>query len=132
MKRRALLATLPFALAGCLSGYPGPTGPRNPPIEPEDNPRDAPPQKPLVAGGFEFEEADNGSLRVVLTVTNRTDNEASGTVTGTLSLNGETYEQSSSVTVGGDSESAVELLYEEVTFEAYEDANSVNFSASVE
>lgn len=131
MKRRALLATLPFALSGCLSTFPGPDGPRNPPTEPEDDPRDAPPQKPLVAGDFRFKRADDDTLRVVLTVTNRTDTDQSGTVTGTLTVEGETYERTTEVTVGGDGETEVELLYEEVDFDSFRDADSFDFDATV-
>jgi hypothetical protein len=132
MKRRALLGTLPFALTGCLSTLPGPTGPRNPPTEPEDDPRDAPEEKPLVAGDFRFKRADDDTLRVVLAVTNRTDTEQSGTVTGNLTVEGETYERTSEVTVGGDDQTEVELFYEEVDFDEFREADSFDFSATVE
>ncbi|SFL58844.1 hypothetical protein SAMN04487950_4273 [Halogranum rubrum] len=132
MKRRALLATLPFTLSGCLSALPGPDGPRMPPTEPADNPRDDGEQKPLVAGDFRFKRNDEDRLRVVLTITNRTDDEQTGTVTGTLTLDGETYERTTEVTVGGGETVETELLYEEVDFDEFRDADSFDFSATVD
>lgn len=132
MKRRVLLCTLPLTLSGCLSGLPGPTGPRNPPTEPEENPGETTPQKPLVTGDFGFEETDSGVLRVVLTVTNRTSVEQTGTVVGTLTLKGETYERATTVTVGGDAETDAELVYETVDYATFESVRSFNFDARVE
>ncbi|SEO86010.1 hypothetical protein SAMN04487948_10621 [Halogranum amylolyticum] len=132
MKRRVLLGTLPFALSGCLSSLPGPDGPRNPPTEPEDDPRAEAEQKPLVAGDFRFKRTDDETLRVVLTVTNRTDTKQTGTLTGTLTLKGETYERTNEVTVGGDETVETELVYDEVGFEAFRDADSFDFSATIE
>ena len=132
MKRRVLLGALPFALTGCLSSLPGPTGPRNPPTEPEDDPRERAAEKPLVVGDFRFKRADDDTLRVVLTVTNRTDTEQTGTVTGSLTFEGESYERTSEVTVGGDEQVETELFYENIEFEAFQNADSFDFSASVE
>lgn len=131
MKRRVLLGALPLVLSGCLSTLPGPTGPRNPPTEPEDDPREKPQQKPLVTGDFQFEETDSGTLRVVLTVANRTDVDRTGTVVGTLTLKGETYEGKTTVTVGGGSEIDAELVYESVDYATFENAKSFDFNAQV-
>jgi hypothetical protein len=132
MKRRVLLGAIPFALTGCLSSLPGPTGPRNPPTEPEDNPRERAAEKPLVVSDFRFKRADDDTLRVVLTVTNRTDSEQTGTVTGSLTFEGEDYERTSEVTVDGDGQVETELFYEAIEFEAFQNADSFDFSASVE
>lgn len=132
MKRRVLIGALPFALSGCLSTLPGPDGPRMPPTEPEDNPRDDGEQKPLVAGDFRFKRNDEDRLRVVLTITNRTDEEQTGTVTGTLTLDGETYERTSDVTVSGEETIETELQYEEINFDEFRAADSFNFSATVD
>jgi hypothetical protein len=132
MKRRVLLGTLPFALSGCLSSLPGPTGPRNPPTEPADDPREQAEEKPLVVSDFDFSRADSDALAVVLTVTNRTDVERVGTVTVTLSLDGETSERTTEVTVGGDSDAETELVFEEIRFETFQSTDSFEFDASVE
>lgn len=132
MKRRALLGALPFALSGCLSSLPGPTGPRNPPTEPADDPREKPKQKPLVAGNFRFKRTDSDMLRVLVTVTNRSDVEQTGTVVADLTLEGERYERQTEVTVAGESETEAELVFEEIAFETFQNADSFDFGASVE
>lgn len=88
MRRRRLLAAAPLALGGCLGTLPGPTGPRNPPEETPDDGRNEGPdgdggeEEPLAFEDFEFVERDDGQLRVVVIVANRTDEEREATVRG--------------------------------------------------
>jgi hypothetical protein len=74
MNRRSALRALTIASllpAGCLADPPGPTGPRNPPDEPANDPRETPDPQRLRITDFDVEATEDGRLQVVGTIENR-------------------------------------------------------------
>ena len=118
MDRRAALRSLALTLplAGCLAGATDRTGPRNPPKEPDEGPRDDPPKEVRI-GQFDFEETDDGLLRVFGTVVNDSDARRTARVRAVVDAAGEHYERTTEMTVdaGGEAEFGVvfEVRYDE-------------------
>jgi hypothetical protein len=100
MDRRAALRSLVLTvpLAGCISAATERTGPRNPPKEPEEGPRDDPPAQVRI-GEFDFEETDDGTLRVFGTVVNDGDARRTTTVRAIVDAAGNNYEKTTEVVV---------------------------------
>ena len=119
MDRRALLrlAGLTF-VAGCSSNPPRATGPRTPPT----------PGEPTESGGSgsslritdqAVEEADDGLLRVLVTVTNPSGAELTNTLVVTVSVGESRTERRREVTVPGDGEREVAVDFEDVTYDDF-------------
>ncbi|MGQ4555182.1 transcriptional initiation protein Tat [Halobellus sp. GM3] len=104
MKRRTALRVVAGAtvssLAGCLGSLPRATGPRNPPAAPADQPRRTPDRPDLAVGTFDFEAAEDGSLRVFGTVENRGDVRRTAAVRVTARVGGEAFSRETDVAVG--------------------------------
>jgi hypothetical protein len=121
MDRRAVLRSvalaLPLSVSGCLSNPPGATGPRQPPKEPEEGPRDEP-SRDVRIDQFDFEETDDGLLRVFGTVVNSSDVERVATVKAIVDASGEHFERTTDVTVpaNGEAEFGVVVEVEYDTF----------------
>jgi hypothetical protein len=102
MDRRALLRAaalaLPLSVTGCLSNPPGATGPRRPPKEPESGPREEP-ARDVRIDQFDFEENNEGTLRVFGTVVNERDAEQNVGVRAIVDASGDQYERTGYVTV---------------------------------
>jgi hypothetical protein len=103
-----------------MAGLPGPTGPRNPPAEPENDPRQGPDREPLVVDSFDFEATDGGKLLATVVVRNRTGTERSVTVVGRAEVDGERFvETAEGVEVPGEGTLAVDLVFD-ASYEAFE------------
>lgn len=118
MKRRSVLGLVAVGLStGCVGTWPRPTGPRGPPTEPEDRPRE-PGSDALRIRGWDFGETESGLLRVFGTVQNDGDATAQATVEVVVSVDDQRYAQAQSVDVpaGGTTEFDVEFDIEYETF----------------
>jgi hypothetical protein len=106
-RRRRLcrsLAALPLAsLAGCLSGLPRATGPRNPPDETRSPTGGASGSGDVVSvSSTTVEESEDGRLLVTGEVRNLSDARAVRTVVVEATVDGDEYSGSTEVTVPGD------------------------------
>ncbi|WP_101297331.1 transcriptional initiation protein Tat [Halegenticoccus soli] len=129
--RRAFLGALCLGLsAGCLEGYPGATGPRNPPDAPAGDPRDLPEREPLYVSDFSFEETGDGDLRAVVAVANRTDDDLTAAVVARVAVGDEEHEKRAEVNVPGGGKTEVAFDFP-VAYEAFERDGSFRPSASV-
>jgi hypothetical protein len=128
MDRRALLRLAGLTLvAGCSSNPPRATGPRTPPT----------PGDPTAAGSSgasgpslsvtdqDVEPADDGHLRVLVTVTNRGGTELTGTLVVTVSTDGATTERRREVTVAGNGEREVTIEFEAVAYDDFSGGGSL-------
>lgn len=118
MKRRSALGLVAVGLStGCVGTWPQPTGPRGPPAEPEDRPRE-PGSDALRIGDWDFGETESGLLRVFGTVQNDGDATAQATVEAVVSAANQRYERTQSVEVpaGDTTEFDVEFDLEYETF----------------
>lgn len=131
MERRTALrvaaASLATLLGGCLGSLPGATGPRNPPDPPADQPRRTPDRPDLVVGAFDFEEGDDGALRVFGTVENRGDVRRTATVRAAARVDDDSHVRETSVDV--DAGSTAEWA---VTFDVAYDAFAAGGDLSVD
>lgn len=127
MKRREASRTLAALVgtvlgAGCLSNPPGATGPRTPPrggTPPPEAPRGGSPADLRVVA-FDFEEAENGRLRVVGRVANDGVNERTVVLVITVRTDeGEVVERPQ-LTVDAGSEAAFGVVVSDVGFEQFQ------------
>lgn len=125
MDRRAVLRSLALAipLSGCLAGAADRTGPRNPPKEPKDGPRDDP-QPTVRIGQFDFEETDDGHLRVFGTVVNDSDAQRTATVLAVVDADAH-YEQTTQVTVDAGSEREFAIVFD-IEYDTFARQGQVN------
>jgi len=126
MDRRAALSTLAVALCGgCLSNAPGPTGPRNPPSEPANDPRRTPVEQALSVTTFDFDETDDGNLRVYGVVENTGEVERVARVRVSVSANGKEAERTTEVTVPAGRQTRFEVVFD-VTYKAFSKGGSID------
>jgi hypothetical protein len=129
MDRRRALALLGLGLsfsAGCATS--GATGPRTPPT-----PGEASPAAGGNGGGNErlrisdqdFEEVDDGSLRILATVRNPTGTERTRTLVVAVTIEGSTTERRREVTVPGDDRRAVAVDFEDIAFDDFASGGSL-------
>lgn len=131
MRRRQLLgASLSVVTVGCVDAAP-PSGPRNPPTEADagspdpTDPSDPDEEPPAFRiGAWDLLEGDDGRLLVTATVINDAPGERSGRVVVAVTVDEETVEAGTDVTVSADDESHVELLVD-VPFERFDAGGSL-------
>ena len=127
MFRRAVLAGFVVWISGCVDAAT-PSGPRNPPSEADASVPD--PSVPddstseLRIGDWDYLEADDGTVRVTVTVFNDAPSERSGTVVVSIRLDDEAYDARTDVTVEPDDETDVELAVD-VPFEPVDRGGSL-------
>jgi len=113
---RALGAGIAPPLVGCLSDPPDRTGPRNAPNSPEGGPPGgtADGGDPVRISSYDFEETDDGRLRVFGTVVNDGDAERRVTVVARVTTPDDEHERSTELSVppGEAAEFAVEFAVE--------------------
>lgn len=92
----AVVVALAVLAGGCLTGLPGPSGPRGPP---SPAPTDADPSSPVPrtvsVADIDVEPTDEGNLRVVATVRNDGAQSVSRVVVATVTVSGERHVRSS-------------------------------------
>lgn len=123
MERRHLLRTLLAAgatavTAGCLSETPGATGPRNPPSEPENDPRRTARSSALRIDSFDIAETEDGSLRVFGTVENAAASERLARVRVVVVVGGDERTRTVEVEVSAESTAEFEAAFD-VSFDAF-------------
>jgi hypothetical protein len=129
MRRRSVLrgglGCVAAAVGGCLGRLPRATGPRNLPDAPADRPRRTPDRPDLVVGTFDFEAADDDTLRVFGTVENRGDVRRTGTVRVSVGVGTDEFRRETSVTVdpGATAEWAVPF---EVAYDRFADGGDIS------
>ncbi len=125
MKRREVLAAASLAFTGCLGSAADATGPRAPPTASAGGRGTSTPRPDLYLASFDVEEAEDGDVRVVGTVANRSDVRRTGTVEATLTVGDETYTDATAVTVdaGGESQFAVPF---DVAYETFSGRGDLN------
>lgn len=131
MRRRTVLgACLAVVTAGCADAAP-PSGPRNPPSEADarapdptepSDPDDGPPAFRI--GAWDLLEGDDGRLLVTATVINDTPSERSGRLVVTVTLDDETVEADTEVSVAAEGETSVEIVVD-VPFDRFDTAGSL-------
>jgi len=112
MDRRAVLSTVAVALCGCLSDAPGPTGPRNPPDEPPNDPRTTPTSDALSVTTFDFEETEDGALRVFGNVENAGEVERTARVRVRVTAKESRTERTTEVTVPAGEGARFEVVFQ--------------------
>ncbi|WP_299332916.1 hypothetical protein [Haloplanus sp.] len=128
MDRRALLCLAGLTLtAGCSSNPPRASGPRTPPTpgEPTSSGSSGSSGSSLRVTDQGVEPADDGHLRVLVTVTNRGGAERAGTLVVTVSVEGSTTERRREVSVSGDGEREVVVGFEGVAFDDFSGGGSL-------
>ena len=125
MDRRAALSTLAVAFCGCLSDAPGPTGPRNPPDEPPNDPRTTPTPDALSVTSFDFEETDDGALRVFGTVENAGEVERTARVRIRVTAKGSRTDRTTEVIVPAGEEARFEVVFQ-VRYRAFASEGSID------
>jgi hypothetical protein len=125
VKRRAVLTTLVFGLAGCSGPLPRPSGPRGPPEEPEGEPRQ--PERVLDIETWDFGETEAGRLRVFGEVRNDGGSDATATVTATVGVGEETYTGSDEVTVESGATAGFDIVFE-VAYEEFSRNGSIDLN----
>lgn len=122
MKRRRLLALSVAVLGGC-SNLPGATGPRTPPTPSEPT---AAPTRSLSVTDLAVEEADDGHLRVLATVRNRTESQQTGTLRIRVRAGDVRTEQRQRVTVDGGVEREIAFDFTDVRYDDFSGNGSLN------
>ncbi|WP_418282241.1 hypothetical protein [Halorubrum sp. DTA98] len=128
MRRRALLGACVSAVTvGCVDAAP-PSGPRNPPSEADarapdpTDPDDGPPAFRI--GQWDLLESDDGRLLVTGTVINDAPSERTGRFAVTVTLDDETTETGTDVTVPPEEAVDVEVVVD-VSFDRFETSGSL-------
>lgn len=128
MQRRRYLVLAVAGLSGCVSASDG-SGPRNPPSTPEGGGPIEPQRRLRIVDG-EPREGEDGALVLVVTVENRGDSRRSDTLVGVVTVDTEDgsteYEASREVSLDGNSESEVELVFD-VDYEAWAGSGSLAY-----
>ncbi|SDZ83161.1 hypothetical protein SAMN04488065_0637 [Haloplanus vescus] len=122
MHRRRLLALALPLLGGC-SSLPKASGPRTPPT-PGDRP--APADRTLGVRNLDVEEADDGHLRVVATVANRSSSERTRTLRIRVQAGEVRSEQQRSVTVAAGASRDIVFDFSDIPYEDFAGDGSVN------
>ena len=125
MKRRGVLVAASLALAGCVGRAADTSGPRIPPTAPADDGGASTPRPDLYLTTFDAEVGANGDLRVVGTVANRAGVRRTGTVDATVTVDGETYADSTGVTVDAGGEARFEIPFD-VAYDAFEGSGDLS------
>ncbi|MWV64531.1 hypothetical protein GRS48_06790 [Halorubrum sp. JWXQ-INN 858] len=126
-RREVLAAVVAAASVGCVDAA-APSGPRNPPSE--GDARSADPTDPddgpdaFRIGEWDVLEAADGDLLVTATIVNDAPSERSGTFVATVTLDEETHEGRTDVTVPPADATDVELVVD-VPFERFDRAGSL-------
>ncbi|WP_338742223.1 hypothetical protein [Haloplanus salilacus] len=125
MDRRAVLhlVGLVFA-AGCSSNPPRATGPRTPPT-PGEPTATAGSGASLAVADQGVDEADDGHLRVRVTVTNRGGSDQTGTLVVTVSVGESRTERRREVSVATGGEREVVVDFEDVAYEDFSGGGSL-------
>lgn len=118
MERRGVLVAASLAFAGCLGGAADASGPRTPPTAPAGDGGASTPASDLYLRSFDAEEDEDGDVRVVGEVANRSGERRTGTVEATLTVDGETHPGSTRVTVDAGGEASFEIPFD-VAYEAF-------------
>jgi hypothetical protein len=120
MQRRRLLVGLGagMALTGCLGQARDESGPRRPPGSPRDGRDAAESERELVIRDADILEADDGTLRLVITVENTSGVRQSDTLVGIATVDGTDYRVSREVALDADSEAEYTLDFE-VDYQAW-------------
>lgn len=124
MHRRRVLAAAVALLSGC-SNPPRATGPRTPPTPSEPT---APTQRSLSVTDLDIEEADDGHLRVLATVTNRATEQRTRTLRVSVRVGDTRTAQRQQVTVAGGGEREVPFEFGDVAYEDFSGGGSLNTS----
>lgn len=123
MDRRTVLHLAGLTLvAGCSSNPPRATGPRTPPTPSEPTATEA---DTLRVTDQDVEAADDGHLRVLVTVTNRSGAERTGTLVVRVTVGGTAAERRRDVTVAGGDDLEVPVAFEDIAFEDFSGNGSV-------
>jgi hypothetical protein len=120
---RALAALVgTFVGAGCLSNPPGSTGPRTPPRggTPPPEPGSDGRSGDLRVASFDFEEADDGRLRVVGRVANDGVNQRTVTLVITVRTDAGEVVERPQVTVEANSEAPFSVVVSDIGFEQFQ------------
>jgi hypothetical protein len=127
MQRRGVLAAVPLVLAGCVTTASDESGPRNPPTTPEGGePLDGDEERQLRIVGSEIREGEEGTLVLSIAVENTDADRRTGTLVGTATVDDEEYEASEEVSLAGETEAEVDLVFD-VPFEEWEGNGSLTF-----
>lgn len=125
MKRREVLVAASLAFTGCLGSAADATGPRTPPTASAGSRGTSTPRPDLYLASFDAKAADDGDVRVVGTVANRSDVRRTGTVEATLTVRGESYTNATTVTVDAGGETSFEVPFD-VAYDAFSDQGGVS------
>jgi hypothetical protein len=121
MKRRRFLALV--ALLGGCSDLPGASGPRTPPTPSEPT---AAAERSLQVSNLAVEEADDGHLRVIATVRNRTATRRTRTLRIRVRAGDTRTERRQEVTVAGDTRRDVVFDFDDVQYGDFSGNGSLN------
>jgi hypothetical protein len=124
MQRRRVLAVAVTLLSGC-SNLPRATGPRTPPTPSEPTTST---QQSLSVTDLDVEEADDGHLRVLATVTNRAPDQRTRTLRIRVRVGDTRTEQRQQVTVAGGGEREVAFEFEDVAYDDFSGNGSLDTS----
>jgi hypothetical protein len=124
MDRRSVLGLVGLAFAaGCSSNPPRATGPRTPPTPGEPTATSSGSSLAVTDQGVE--EADDGHLRVLVTVTNRGGSDLTGTLVVTVSVDGASTERSREVSVPGGDAREVAVDFDTVAYDDFSGGGSL-------
>ncbi|MGM0591225.1 MAG: transcriptional initiation protein Tat [Halobacteriota archaeon] len=119
MNRRGYLRLLALlAPAGCLETTPGPTGPRTPPTAANANPQAPPTSSALRVKSFDFEETDDGTLRVFGVIENSSDREREAKVNVTVTEQDSRHVGGTTITVDPNSEAEFGIRFD-IDYESF-------------
>lgn len=125
MDRRSLLGLVGLAFAaGCVSNPPRASGPRTPPTPGEPTATEGS-GSTLAVTDQGVEAADDGHLRVLVTVTNRSGTDGAGTLVVVVSIDGERTERRREVTVPGDDVREAVVDFETVAYDDFSGGGSL-------
>ncbi|MFC6988803.1 hypothetical protein ACFQJD_08895 [Haloplanus sp. GCM10025708] len=124
MDRRGAIRLVGLALTGGCLSTPSATGPRNPPTASESTP--PPTDRTTVrVSNLDVEEAADGALKLLATVVNEGETAQTRTLRANATIGEESYVETRSVRVEGDSEKEVAVTFD-VTYDAFTGNGSVN------
>jgi hypothetical protein len=127
MQRRGVLALVPLALAGCVTSASDESGPRNPPTTPRGGaPEEGDERRQLRIVGSDLGEGEEGSLVLTVIVENAADDRRTGTLVGTATVDGDEYEASKEVSLEGNTEAEVALVFD-VSYDEWAENGSLTF-----
>ena len=115
VQRRTVLGLLGIAAtagAGCVGRVREPSGPRLPPRPEEDGPQPGDAPDPLRIDKLDFEETDDGRLRIFGTIENRSEADRTATVSVTVTVDDEEFNRATDVPVPAGEIEPFEIVFD--------------------